>query len=155
MSEKDFCRAVAISVIATFVATVYGYWEVSVGLPKLDFATALGQRMVPEGSSPEFAFGWGMLQHFIDGVLLGTLYVRLFHPIYIWRRWLSGLLYGILVWVASGVVTSPLFKAGLFWRGWGDSAPLGVLVWHLVWGLVLGISFSLADATSSRRSAVR
>lgn len=152
MSGGEFSRAVMISLIATFVATVYGYWEVSFGFPKLDFATLLGQRLVPEGSSKEFAFSWGMGQHFVDGALLGTLYVRLFHPICLWPRWLSGLLYGILVWVASGIVTSPLFKAGFFWWGWGGPALFGVLIWHLVWGLALGITFTLAETETGHRN---
>lgn len=146
MSGAEFGRAIASSVIATFVATVYGYWEVSLGLPKLDFATLLGQRLVPEGSSREFTFGWGMAQHFIDGVILGILYIRFFHSIARWPRWLSGLLYGLLVWLASGIVTSPLFKAGFFWWGWGGPALFGVLIWHLLWGLALGITWYISEA---------
>ena len=149
MTGLEFSRAVVISLIATFVATAYGYWEVSLGLPKLDFATLLGQRLVPEGSSREFAFSWGMAQHFVDGALLGTLYIRLFHPICPWPCWFSGLIYGILVWAASGIVTSPLFNAGFFWWGWGGPALFGVFIWHLIWGLVLGGAFSLAEPEAS------
>jgi len=146
MGGSEFWRAVVISVIATFIATVCGYWEVSFGLPKLDFATLLGQRLVPEASSKEFAFAWGMAQHFIDGALLGILYIRFFHPFYAWPRWLSGLLYGILVWFASSIVTAPLLKAGFFWWGWGGPAVFGVFIFHVVWGLALGITFQLAEA---------
>lgn len=145
MSGGEFCRAVVISLIATFVATVYGYWEVSFGLPKLDFATVLGQKLVPEGSSSGFAFTWGMIQHLIDGALLGTIYIRFFHPLYGWPCWLSGLLYGIVVWTASGLITAPVFKAGFFWWGWGGPALFGVLIWHVVWGLALGVTFQLAE----------
>jgi len=151
MSEAQFGRALVVSAIATFVATIYGYWEISLGLPRLDFATLLGQRLVPEGSSKEFTFSWGMAQHFIDGALLGALYLRFFHSISSWPRWLSGLLYGALVWLASGVVTSPLFGAGLFWRGWGDATLLGVLLWHLLWGFVLGTTFYLAETNGRQR----
>ncbi|MGH7773944.1 MAG: hypothetical protein ACREQA_17110 [Candidatus Binatia bacterium] len=151
MSGAEFCRAMLISGIATFVATVYGYWEVSFGLPKLDFATLLGQRLVPDGSSREFTFSWGMAQHFVDGALLGTLYIRFFHPIYPRPHWFSGLVYGVLIWIASGVVTSPLFKAGFFWWGWGGPALLGVFIWHLVWGLVLGITSYLAEGEVHHR----
>lgn len=151
MSGGEFSRAVVISLIATFVATIYGYWENSFGLPKLDFAMLLGQRLVPEGSSREFAYIWGMAQHFTDGVLLGTLYVRLFASLVPCPRWISGIVYGVVAWIASGIVTSPLFKAGFFWWGWGGPALFGVLIWHLLWGLVLGIAYSLAEPGESQR----
>jgi hypothetical protein len=150
MSGGEFCRAVVISLIATFIATVYGYWATSFGLPKLDFATLLGQRLVPEGSSEEFAFAWGMAQHFAHGALLGIFYLRFFHPVYPWPCWLSGLLYGILVWLVSSIVTSPLLKAGLFWWGWGGPALFGVLIWHLIWGLALGMTLYLAEMDTGR-----
>jgi hypothetical protein len=90
MTGQEFLRAVTVAFIATFVATVYGYWEVLFGLPKLDFASVLGRRLVPEGSSPEFVFNWGMAQHFIDSIILGVLYAQFFHPAYRWSHWASG-----------------------------------------------------------------
>lgn len=149
MSGAEFSRAVIVSFIATFVATVYGYWETSFGLPRLDFASLLGGRLVPEGSSREFAFGWGMAQLFADGVLLGALYVRYFPAMVPWPHWLSGLAYGVLVWIASGIVTSPLFNAGFFWWGWGGPGLFGVLIWHLVWGLALGVVYAIAEPVAS------
>lgn len=151
MGGGDFCRAVIVSFVATFVATVYGYWETSFGLPRLDFATLLGQRLVPENSSREFAFTWGMAQHFIDSVLLGTLYVRFVTAMVSWPRWLSGFAYGLLVWTASGIVTSPLFRAGFFWWGWGGPALFGVLIWHLLWGFVLGLTYAIAEPEPGQR----
>lgn len=151
MSEAQFGRALVVSVIATFVATIYGYWEVSFGLPKLDFATLLGPRLVPEGSSKELTFGWGMAQHFIDGALLGIPYLWFFRYVSSWSRWLSGLLYGALVWVASGIVTSPLSGAGFFWWDWGGPTLTGILFWYLFWGLVLGIAFSLTETNGRQR----
>jgi hypothetical protein len=152
MTGNEFLRAATVAFIATFVATVYGYWGVSMGLPKLDFASVLGQRLVPEGSSKEFVFSWGMAQHFIDSMILGVLYVQFFHSAYRWAHWASGLTFGTLVWIASGLVTSPLFHMGFFWSAWGDTAPLGVFLWHLIWGLVLGITSRLAEkARPSRR----
>jgi hypothetical protein len=145
MTGHEFFRAVTVAFVAAFVATVYGYWEVLFGLPKLDFASVLGRRIVPEGSSKEFVFNWGMAQHFIDSIILGVLYAQFFHPAYRWHHWTSGPTFGILVWIASGMVTSPLFQMGFFWSAWGDRAPLGVFLWHLIWGLALGITLRLAE----------
>jgi hypothetical protein len=145
MTGQEFLRAVTVAFIATFVATVYGYWEVLFGLPKLDFASVLGRRLVPEGSSPEFVFNWGMAQHFIDSIILGILYAQFFHPAYRWSHWASGMTFGILVWIASGVVTAPLFRMGFFWSVWGDTAPLGVFLWHLLWGLALGTALRIGE----------
>jgi hypothetical protein len=154
MTGHEFFRAVTVAFVATFIATVYGYWEVLFGLPKLDFASILGRRLVPEGSSPEFVFNWGMAQHFIDSIIMGVLYVQFFHSAYRWSHWVSGLTFGILVWIASGLVTSPLFQMGFFWSAWGDTAPLGVFLWHLIWGAVLGITLRLTEKErpSRRRS---
>lgn len=144
MTGREFGRAVVVSLIATFVATIYGYWEVAFNLPKLDIPLVLGLAIVPAGTGREFAYSFGMVQHLFDGILLGTIYFRLF------RGWLpgwealKGTLYGLMAWVGSSLVASPILGAGLFWIGWGGPATIGVLLWHIVWGLSLGLASYLS-----------
>lgn len=144
MNGADFGRAVVVGLIATFVATIFGYWEVALGLPKLDFATLLGQDLVSPELSKEFAYSVGMAQHFIDGVIFSLLFVRVFEPVLPGPVWLKGLLFGLLVWLGSGLVASPIHNAGFFWRRWLLPSFFGVLGWHIVWGLILGIALSLS-----------
>lgn len=144
MTGAKFGRALVVGFIATFVATIYGYWEVAVGLPKLDFAMVLGLDLAPEGASREFAYTLGMVQHFIDGMLLALIFVRLFVGFLPGHYLLKGLVFGIIVWVGSSLVASPIHGAGLFWIRWRVPALVGVFVWHIIWGIALGVTYYLA-----------
>ena len=144
MSGSQFGRAVVVSFIATFIAAIYGYWEVALGLPRIDFALLLGMRLTPEGVSREFAYAFGILQLFIDGAILGLFFVRVMRGILPGGDVVKGLSYGIIVWVGSSLIVSPLFGAGLFWVRWGVATLSGVFIWHLIWGLTLGIAYRLS-----------
>lgn len=144
MTGGDFGRSLVVGFIATFIATIYGYWEVAFGLPRLDFATLLGYDLAPAEASREFAFALGMTQHFIDGLLFALVFFRLGQKILPGGAWLKGLLFGLLLWVASGLVASPVHRAGLFWSQWRLPAVFAVFLWHVIWGLALGGAFSLA-----------
>ena len=144
MTGAEFGRALVVGFIATFVATIYGYWEVAVGLPKLDFAMVLGLDLAPEEASREFAYALGMVQHFIDGMLLGLIFVRIFVRFLPGHYVIKGLVFGIIAWVGSSLVASPIHGAGLFWIRWRVPALVGVFVWHIVWGITLGVTYYLA-----------
>ncbi len=144
MSGAEFGRALVDSFIATFVATIYGYWEVALGLTRIDFALILGQGVVPRGSPRELAYIFGLLQQFIGGMILGLIFVRLFQRILPGPYLIKGFIFGLIIWVGSGLIISPVHDAGLFWRRWGAFTIIGVFIWHIVWGSALGIGCRLA-----------
>ncbi len=144
MSGYQFGRTLVVSFIATFIAVIYGYWEVVIGLPRLDYALVLGVKGVPEGASKEFAYAVGMAQLFIDGAILALFFVRVMHRILPGGDVVKGLIYGIIVWVGSSLIVSPVLGAGLFFIRWGIATLSGVFIWNLIWGLALGIAYRLA-----------
>src|SRR3990172_2774428 len=144
MTGAEFGRALVVGFIATFVATIYGYWEVAVGLPKLDFAMVLGLDLAPEGASREFAYALGMVQHFIDGMLLGLIFVRIFVRFLPGHYVIKGLVFGIIAWVGSSLGAPPLHRGWVFLKRLAGPALIRVFVWHIVWGITLGVTYYLA-----------
>jgi uncharacterized membrane protein YagU involved in acid resistance len=139
--ERNFLRAAIAGLIATYVFTMAGFWQVGIGLPKVDVGQMLADNM---GRS----YIWGQAAHFINGVLLALIYAWLY-------RWLpgpgvvKGLLYGILAMIAAGLAIVPLVTAsmpapaGIFFTQTPDPGmmSLGALVAHLLYGITLGIAY--------------
>jgi uncharacterized membrane protein YagU involved in acid resistance len=84
------------------------------------------------------------MDHFIVGVVVwGLLFGALDS---MWEKaayWLKGLVFGVFAWVLMMVVFMPVVKAGFFGSNIGIEAPLVTLIYHIVYGLVLGVSYGL------------
>ncbi|MPZ40059.1 MAG: hypothetical protein GEU95_18780 [Rhizobiales bacterium] len=87
------------------------------------------------------------MDHFIVGVVVwGLLYGALDA---LWESgayWLKGLVFGVFAWLMMMVFFMPLAKAGLFGTRIGPSAALVTLGMHLIYGLVLGVTYGLLTA---------
>jgi uncharacterized membrane protein YagU involved in acid resistance len=130
-------RAAAAGLIGTGVMTALLLIEPSVGLPMIAIgqilSTSLGLATAHLPSGP--AVGW--LVHFLIGTLLGVLYAGLLRRRLPGGPLLSGLLFGILVFLVAQLVFMPLVGAGVFSGGQLDLLA-GSLLGHLVYGGVTG-----------------
>ena len=87
------------------------------------------------------------MDHFIVGTLVWGLLFAAFDAVY--ERgayWLKGLMFGVFAWVLMMVLFMPMAKAGFFGSKIGIEAPLVTLLYHLVYGLVLGVTYGLLVA---------
>jgi hypothetical protein len=82
--------------------------------------------------------------HFIIGVLVWGLVYSGFDPaLPRLPHWFKGLMFGVIAWVVAMVVFLPFVGGGLFGSKVGILAAVIPLVQHLIYGLVLGITFGL------------
>jgi hypothetical protein len=71
--------AVVAGVVATHVATIFGYWFPGIGLTRLDWNTANGWVYVPFGS-PLAKFVTGGVFHYLDGIVFAVVFACALHP---------------------------------------------------------------------------
>jgi hypothetical protein len=85
--------------------------------------------------------------HFIIGVLVWGLIYSGFDPaLPSLPHWFKGLMFGVIAWVVAMVAFLPFVGAGLFGSKVGLLAAVVPLIQHLIYGLVLGITFGLLSA---------
>jgi hypothetical protein len=82
--------------------------------------------------------------HFIVGTLIYGLLFGVAEPL-IPRpaAWLQGIIFGIGAWLLMMVTFMPLAGSGLFGIKVGTVVPIGMLILHLIFGAVLGLSYSV------------
>jgi uncharacterized membrane protein YagU involved in acid resistance len=128
--------------IAGFVATV-----VLSGLlmfkSTMDLASHLNIiRLLTQLGSIGTVAAW--MDHFIVGTFVWGLLFAAFDAVYEkGAYWLKGLIFGVFAWVLMMVLFMPMAKAGFFGAKIGIEAPLVTLMYHVVYGLVLGVTYGM------------
>ncbi|MGA9575007.1 MAG: DUF6789 family protein [Lysobacterales bacterium] len=90
------------------------------------------------------AMGW--VAHFVIGtVIWGLLFAALVDKLP-GSKVQSALLFSIGAWVLMMIGPMPMAGAGLFGMNIGIMAPVATLVLHLIWGVVLGLTYSKLTA---------
>jgi hypothetical protein len=127
--------------VATLVLSVLmilnGAFNVLPQVNIIRLLTALGTLSVPAAWMDHFIVGvvvWGLLFAVYDGAAGRP------------APWLKGPIFGVFAWLVMMVAFMPLAGAGFFGTKIGPSAPAGLLVLHLIYGVVLGATYSLLGA---------
>lgn len=115
----------------------------------LNVQTALG--VMPQAHIITLLSGLGAIgrggawaDHFIVGVLVwGLAYGSLTPLMPKWPDWLKGLAFGVVAWLLMMLIFMPVVGAGLFARKLGIEAAAFMLGLHLIFGIVMGVSYSL------------
>ena len=148
--------AALVGVIATAIATYFGYVFPAIGLPTVPwplFNGVLGAPVEEFGTPASYFVGQSI--HFVNGVVFTILYAALALHVLPFRNThggniLKGLLYSFVLTIISlGVLVPyayvPKQGYGLFTfygpDGW--KLPAAVLLWHLIWGFFLGVLYQL------------
>lgn len=153
MNSSTFWRAVIAGFLATFVMTMTGFWQGSLGfLARMDVAGMVAGSM---GQS----WDWGWLTHHLNGVILALVYVRWIHGRLPGGNLLQGWLYGgIGLTAAAALVVVPLANpdAGILFSKtpMPGKMLLSSFVAHSAYGVALGLAFP-ARPTGSAAAGVR
>ena len=141
-------------VVATHIATVFGFMEVGVGLPRLDWLTTNGVFYLPH-ASPGIQFLSGGIFHYTDGIVFAVLYAAAFHPVLPWRSTpvgniLKAMLFGtILATISAGFLVQrvyyPNHDVGFFAHNLGWKSVFAIYLWHWVFGAHLGVIYNVKD----------
>jgi hypothetical protein len=131
-------RAMVAGLVATLVLTAVMLLKGSMGLwPELNLV-----RLLVNLGSIQTVAAW--MDHFIVGVVVWGLLFAAFDSVWTSRAyWLKGLVFGVFAWFLMMILFMPLAKAGFFGVKIGLSAMYVTLAYHLIYGLVLGITYGL------------
>ena len=134
-------RGMLAGLVATLVLSGILVLKSNMGLwPELNLS-----RLLVSLGSIQLVAAW--MDHFIVGVVVWGLLFSGFDAL--WESnayWLKGLIFGVFAWVLMMVLFMPLAKAGWFGTRIGPSAALVTLGMHLIYGLVLGVTYGLLTA---------
>ena len=156
--EARYAQAVIGGIVATLVMGIFAYFVAPLlGLPKLDILGFHGTLFLPAGAAAQW-LGMGIV--LVGAVIAALIHEAWFRNILPGSEWLRAVIWGLILWIFTGVVYLPLVGAvhpmvmagqmpnpGFFGAGLRDLAPVAILANHLVWGLILGLCY---EALSER-----
>jgi uncharacterized membrane protein YagU involved in acid resistance len=134
-------RGMIAGLVATLVLTAILVVKANMGLwPEVNII-----RLLVNLGSIQTVAAW--MDHFIVGVVVwGLLFGALDAMWENGAAWLKGLIFGVFAWLMMMVLFMPLAKAGWFGTRIGPTAIYVTLGMHLIYGLVLGVSYGLLTA---------
>jgi hypothetical protein len=148
--------AALVGVIATQIATYFGYVFPAIGLPTLPWPLYNGVLGAPAdafGTTGSYFVGQSI--HFVNGIVFTILYAVLALHVLPFRNThggniLKGILYSFVLTIISVGVLVPYayvpkqgFGLFTFYGPDGWKLPAAVLLWHLIWGFFLGVLYQL------------
>ncbi|MFI1164492.1 hypothetical protein ACH4UM_12905 [Streptomyces sp. NPDC020801] len=150
-TRHKVATAVIAGLVATHIATMWGYWFHALKLPVLDWNTTNGQQLLPDASH-NVQFAVGALAHYSTGVCFALLFAFGPHAFLTWRNTALGnlakaLAFSVLLAILSALVMVPLvfypqFHPGFFSHRLGFNGVLAIFVWHVIYGLHLGAIYT-------------
>ena len=129
-------RGIIAALVATIVLTVLMLLKGMMGMmPELNVAAMLGDQM---GGS--IAMGW--VAHFVIGVIIyGLVFANLRGVLPGGSNLVKGIVLAIIGWLIMMIVLMPMMGAGMFAMSMGMMAAVATLVLHIIFGLVLGLTY--------------
>jgi hypothetical protein len=129
-------RGMLAGLVATLVLSAVMLLKSSMGLwPELNLI-----RLLTNLGSIQTVAAW--MDHFIVGVIVWGLMFGAFDALWESRAyWLKGLIFGVFAWLLMMIVFMPLAKTGFFGVKLGEAAIYVTLGYHLIYGLVLGLTY--------------
>jgi len=151
--------------VATWVATVFGYWFPGATLPQFPF-NQINAWLIFGFTQPDYVnFIIGGFVHYINGILWGVIFALILYPFMgmgVKRlapmkpttNLLKGLIWGWALWIISSALWMPLLVGPLLagagnigpfltnFDGVGYQAVFTNLLWHTLYGVNLGLLFS-------------
>ena len=158
--------AALAGLIATQVATIWGYYGPGIGLPALPFPAYNGLLFSRPSVAKDLSnFGnpssWflGQSVHYVNGIVFGLMFALIaYHKLPTFLPQLKSVQKGIVFGITQTIISigflfpyvyAPRSGFGIF--SFGDNAfqnnhqhwklPFAVLLWHIVYGAILGLLY--------------
>lgn len=132
---NKYIVGIIAGLLGTIVITLLMMLKARYGLlPELDvisdFNKFIGDESKIAGWVIHFGIGavWGFIFAVITGILPGVY-------------WVKGVIFGILAWLLMMVTFMPIMGHGLFALDQGHMVMVAALVIHIIFGLVLGLTY--------------
>jgi hypothetical protein len=140
--DLNFCSITILAgIMATYGLLIMALWAHRLGLPRLDFARAMtnftyGASFDDDGQGPYWA---GQVLIYMNGVFFALLYATVIAQYLPGTPMVKGVIWGVLLWVVSGLFFVPLFlREGFFLSHIDSKAWMSSLMVHGVYGLIIG-----------------
>ena len=129
-------RGIIAGLVATIVLSILMLLKGMMGMmPELNVIKMLAGQM---GGSP--VMGW--LAHFVIGVIIyGLAFANLRGLLPGGSNLVKGIVLSIVGWLIMMIVVMPIMGAGMFAMNMGMMATVATLVLHIIFGLVLGLTY--------------
>jgi hypothetical protein len=151
VTRHKIAAAIVGGVVATHLATQFGYWDHAFGLKVLNWDYGNGLQLLPPATShasytTTLLVGAGA--HYLNGLSFALLFAFVVHPLIPLRNTALGNLTKGLIWgtvlaiVSAGVMTPYVFESqfhlGFFSHRAGFLFILSIFIWHWIFGATLG-----------------
>jgi hypothetical protein len=143
--------AAIAGLIATWFATIIGFWLKGIGLPQLNWPIANGLVVLPK-SSAAVQFSAGEFIHGIDGVVFVVFFAIFVFPLLGHSRspaanMVRALAFAlVLACVSAGFLVPyvyyPHAGAGIWSSGFGWKTVFAIYLWHVAFGVNLGLFYN-------------
>jgi hypothetical protein len=142
-------KGVVAGLVATLVLSALMILNSKFGLlPQINIIgllAVLGTLSVPSAWMDHFIVGvvvWGLLYAGFDAVVTRP-------PV-----WIKGMIFGVFAWLMMMVAFMPLAGAGFFGANLGIAPAVELLILHLIYGVVLAVTYDLLGVLVPVRVAV-
>ncbi|MEX2500606.1 MAG: DUF6789 family protein [Wenzhouxiangellaceae bacterium] len=134
-------RGIIAGLVATVVLSVLMVVKGMMGvMPDLNVITMLASKM-----GGNMVMGWAA--HFVIGVLVyGLAFANLRGVLPGGSNTVKGMVLGIMGWLVMMLAIMPMMGAGIFAMNMGMMAAVATLVLHIIFGLVLGLTYDKVGA---------
>ena len=135
-------RGIIAGLVATIVLSILMLLKGMMGMmPELNVIKMLAGQM---GGSP--VMGW--LAHFVIGVIIyGLAFANVRGLLPGGSNLVKGIVLSIVGWLIMMIVVMPMMGAGMFAMNMGMMATVATLVLHIIFGLVLGLTYDKVGAS--------
>lgn len=149
--EIDWAGAAVWGVVATAAFTLFSLIGAAMGMTRMDLLDLLGSMVARSGSAASRTIG-GLVHH-MNGALLAIAWAYGVALVGLPANWATGLAWGavltvLALWMMSAIASvHPAIRRGEqadpgpAATNFGALTPLGSLMGHLVYGVVLGLTY--------------
>jgi hypothetical protein len=148
----SWAGAIVWGIVATAVFTVFSMMGRAMGMTRMDLLDLLGSMVARPGSTASKTTG--LMVHHVNGAILAVAWAY-GAALFGWpANWATGLVWGAVLTVRALLMMSTIGTVHPAMRrgqepdpgpaatNFGSVTPLGSLLGHLVYGLVLGLTYS-------------
>jgi hypothetical protein len=150
-NEIHWLGAIVWGVVATFTFMLFAMMGRAMGMTRMDLLDLLGSTVAKPHTAASRALG--AVIHHVNGALLAVAWAYGAALVNLPANWATAIAWSILLWMLALLLMTTLGAVHpAIRRGWQDDpgtaamnfgklTPLGSLLGHLVYGLVLGLTY--------------